>query len=599
MKSRVLFVLAAIVLCGCASSRPAAPLSGTHPWTDHRFDNDPNQFQFAIVGDRTGQHRPGVFSKGMDKLNLLRPEFVMSVGDMIEGYTKDQAEIDQEWDEIASRTSKLDAPYFYVPGNHDLSNPVQVQKWHERFGPTYYHFVYKNVLFLCLNTYDPESHLSADQIAYVAKALKENPRVRWTCVFMHEPLWDYKQETGWNKIEDLLKDRPYTVFAGHYHTYTKYVRHDRRYIVLATMGGGMKQGMNSPELGYFDHVTWVTMMPDGPRIANIALDGIYDEDVRTEAMAKLIDSVFRGDVLHISPVLVDGKSFNRADVKLTFTNDSDVPLHAQGTLPASGVLHAEPDSFDVRVEPKQEKTVSVKLETGKPSSIDGLAPMPVKWTASFEPPGRNPLRVPREDVLGVEELAPCPAHPAPVVIDGNLDEWKSFPFSKPSANPQDLSYQFAVEHDDKFVYIAVKTTDDHAILNPDKEPWSQDGIEVRFDARPEPQRSQGRGHYEFKDILVISMSPGVTPDKMVLYSADQLPPGVKAVCMKTATGHNTEIAIPVSYLNQKQGGDWKQFRMNIAVDDFDEVAGPLKALWWRPDWRSANTFAGSGTFDRK
>src|SRR6185369_10459151 len=124
--------------------------------------------------------------------------------------------------------------------------------------------------------------------------------------------------------------------------------------------------------------------------------------------------------------------------------------------------------------------------------------------------------------------------------------------------------RFAVEHDEKFVYIAVQTTDDTAILNPNKEPWSQDGIEVRFDARSDPERSQGRGHGEFKEILVVSMSPGQTRDQMVLYSADEIPRGVQAVCVKTETGHVAEIAIPVSYIESKQPGPWKAFRLNIA-----------------------------------
>jgi hypothetical protein len=168
-------------------------------------------------------------------------------------------------------------------------------------------------------------------------------------------------------------------------------------------------------------------------------------------------------------------------------------------------------------------------------------------------------------------------------------------------NPSDTSYQFAVEHDDKFVYIAVNASDDKSVLNPLKEPWSQDGVEIRFDARAEPERSQGRGRGEFKDILVISMSPSVdgSREKMVLYSANQLPNSVKAVCVKTPAGFAAEIAIPSSYLDSRQGGGWKQFRMNVTVDDYDDIAGPLNALWWRPDWRSADTFAGSGTFERK
>src|SRR5438067_12419368 len=175
MKYALLSLMMICAAAGCShTDAPEAqiPLALTvipnnsdyHPWTNLHFNNDPDEFQFAIVGDRTGRHRPGVFEKGISKLNLLRPEFVMSVGDMIEGYTKDEVEIDQQWDEIEGFTAKLEAPYFYVPGNHDLSNPVQAKKWRERFGPAYYHFVYRDVLFLCINTYDPESRISPEQI---------------------------------------------------------------------------------------------------------------------------------------------------------------------------------------------------------------------------------------------------------------------------------------------------------------------------------------------------------------------------------------------------------------------------------------------------
>jgi hypothetical protein len=251
----------------------------------------------------------------------------------------------------------------------------------------------------------------------------------------------------------------------------------------------------------------------------------------------------------------------------------------------------------VTVEPKKESAVTMRVE--KSGVAKELAPALVKWSATYLPPARNPVKVPREDWIAVEKIQSCPTQTAPVAIDGKLDEWPAFPLSNSAKNAADCSYKFAVQHDDNFVYIAVKTADDKAILNPKKEPWSQDGVEVRFDARPEPQRSQGRGHGEFKDILVVSMSPGATLEQMVLYSADQLPAGVKAICVKTAEGFNAEIAIPASYLNEKQGGPWKAFRMNIAVDDYDDVAGPLKALWWRPDWRSQETYAGSGTFERQ
>ncbi|TFG92422.1 MAG: metallophosphoesterase, partial [Myxococcales bacterium] len=46
-----------------------------------------------MVTDRTGGPRDGIFESAMPRINLVRPEFVVSVGDLIEGYTDDPAVI--------------------------------------------------------------------------------------------------------------------------------------------------------------------------------------------------------------------------------------------------------------------------------------------------------------------------------------------------------------------------------------------------------------------------------------------------------------------------------------------------------------------------
>lgn len=66
------------------------------PMTDKPMQNDPCDFQFVIVSDHTGGHRPGVFEQATQKTNLLQPEFVMTVGDMIEGFTEDRALIERQ-----------------------------------------------------------------------------------------------------------------------------------------------------------------------------------------------------------------------------------------------------------------------------------------------------------------------------------------------------------------------------------------------------------------------------------------------------------------------------------------------------------------------
>src|SRR5881392_4081346 len=100
MKKTLLAAVTVIaVTSAVALSRKAEPLptsgdvkvavEARNPWTHLRLNNDPDEFRFAIVSDRTGGHRPGVFSRAVEQINLMQPEFVLSVGDLIEGYTED------------------------------------------------------------------------------------------------------------------------------------------------------------------------------------------------------------------------------------------------------------------------------------------------------------------------------------------------------------------------------------------------------------------------------------------------------------------------------------------------------------------------------
>src|SRR6185436_20020313 len=74
--------------------------------------------------------------------------------------------------------------------------------------------------------------------------------------------------------------------------YTKFERNHQSYIVLATTGGSSK--MRGRAFGEFDQVAWVTMTDRGPLLANLFLDGIWDENVRTEEMTKMISGALHG-----------------------------------------------------------------------------------------------------------------------------------------------------------------------------------------------------------------------------------------------------------------------------------------------------------------
>lgn len=260
-----------------------------NPFTGLTLNNNPRNFQFAIVTDRTGGRRPGIFTKAVNKLNLLQPEFVLSVGDLIEGYSEDKGMWSLEWSEFEANVKRLEMPFFFVPGNHDISNLGMQANWQRKFGRTYYEFRYQDVLFLALSTEEipgtnPYS-FGPEQPGWVRRVLAEHKDVRWTFVFMHKPAWlvspEEQEKAFWTPIEQALLegDRKYTIFAGHTHNYARFERHGRDYIMLATTGGGSK--LRGKEVGEFDHVTWVTLKGDQPVIANLLLDGIEDKMVRT------------------------------------------------------------------------------------------------------------------------------------------------------------------------------------------------------------------------------------------------------------------------------------------------------------------------------
>ena len=296
-----------------------AEISEAKPWTNENFRNNPDNFQFAILGDRGGGSSPlGTYEQAMEQLNWLQPEFVMSVGDFVEGYTTVQAEMDEQWEEFEAIVAKLQMPFFHVRGNHDINMPLTRKAWTERRGPQYYHFRYKDVLFIALDTEDaerpmppnmeqdiatynrlkkedpkkamafivewmktPEAQESfghgakvefpATQIAWFKKVLAENSDVRWTFVFLHEPVWDNPSDS-FKEIDQAIWGRDYTFFAGHTHYYDYDLINGHEYITVGSAGAAFVY--DGP--GNVDMLTWVSMTEEGPEIAGIALKGIFD-----------------------------------------------------------------------------------------------------------------------------------------------------------------------------------------------------------------------------------------------------------------------------------------------------------------------------------
>lgn len=305
---------------------------GRKPWLHENFDTSANRFTFAVFSDLQSGERARVFDIAVAQLSLFKPELILNVGDLVPGPLDNPSEMHKLWDTFDERTRNARAPIFYVGGNHDLGNvnvgsgrfggAVANEVWAERYGPTYYSLVYKDVLFLVLNTQDGSQTadearemdeiraetrrlrdegvgifdtpifstrifragvISDDQAAYMQDAIQAHPNVRWTFLFMHKAPWENGGDDNFFAIEAALADRPYTVFHGHEHSYEYLERKGRDYIRLATTGGGQPRSLTTSAVsGYttgraMDQVALVTVDESGVSIANVILSGILDK----------------------------------------------------------------------------------------------------------------------------------------------------------------------------------------------------------------------------------------------------------------------------------------------------------------------------------
>ncbi|MEM6346587.1 MAG: metallophosphoesterase [Bacteroidota bacterium] len=615
----LLFLLALLPYFSLLAQTPARIIIDSdpevNPWNHLEVNNQAENFQFIIVTDRTGGMRPGVFHEAVGKINLLQPEFVMSVGDLITGYTSDSAQIDREWDEFQGYISELEMPFFYVPGNHDYINDVMEHKWKERFGKDYYHFVYQDVLFLCLNTEEEKrgsrrGYVGPKQVEYTEKVLAENPDVRWTMVFMHQPLWDQEADNGqWEEIEALLAPRKHSVFVGHRHRYVKYERNNGKYFVLATTGGG--SSLRGPRFGEFDHVVWVTMTDEGPIIANLMLDGIWDEDVNTKGYYDFAQPLMQPNNLQFQPYFSQEQAFREAVIEIKVQNPSDVPMLAQVNFQSNSTLWAAQDVWEDTIPPNSLEIIQLPIKTQEEGlALPNAKPIKIKADYTYLPDNQPQLMVSQSLNLQPQYLYSITKAPKKIKIDGEREEGIDLPFrlnesSVIEGDPfshrgdKDLSASFGLYYDKSNVYLVAEVQDDDLYLDAEESPYRQDAIFFTLDPRDKAVSAFNVGR-EPKSTLSLGISPSENDEETgLLFRPLSLPEGTKTYCLKTQNGYRVEAAIPADWLDEQYGNDWKELRINLMISDYDQEGQYISRMYWTPDWRSADRLLGSGTFQRE
>ncbi|REK12940.1 MAG: hypothetical protein DWQ37_09950 [Planctomycetota bacterium] len=570
-------------------------MEGARPWSEKPVLDDPDRFHIAIMTDNTGGHRPGIWMKAVRRLNWMRPEFVVSVGDLIEGYSNDRDEVEAQWQEFLGFIDQMEMKFFFVAGNHDVSNPTMHKIWREHFGTEWYSFDYRGVHFVCLSSEDRDNQIGPKQLAWLEQDLAKHADARWTLLFMHKPLWTRSEanrtagnpdETHWQDVEKLLGNRPFTVFAGHVHHYVQYERNGRKYYHLATTGGGSR--LRGVPYGEFDHVTWLTMEADGPHVANLLLDGILPADAVTEEGIARFRQFLAKTRIEVAPILIgESEDLSEGTIDVRVTNEFDQPIEIRGTiqgLPLRG-LTVDPAKLELAAGPGETSDLSVGIRFEEPIAFPHLAE--TLLTANLRTTGdKVPLTAERTIPVVIDRKFDCPVATLEN-IDGVLEEALArgeatgerpllVGATETWTGPDDASVHFGLGHDDEHLYLSAHVVDERVIE-------AGDALELRVDARPIDQRRndprQGRGAYVFR----VTAPKGDESSEVEVTALRRGRPieGTKATARRTDDGYDVEIAVPIGFITSQQSDNWHSIQATVVVHDQDEADGESCTVVWR------------------
>lgn len=377
---------------------------------------DKTPVHFAILGDRTGSHVAGVYEGIVAEIGRLHPDFVMNVGDMIEGYTEDSTELKKEWAEYDTIVKGLGAPLYRTPGNHDITTDY-AEPFYRRFsGKPYYSFDHQNIHFIILDVsrWEAGEMLPKEQLEWLVSDLKQRQNAKHTMVFFHKPFWE---ATVFEGKPDTLhaifkKYHVDAVFNGHFHEYFEGKYDGVQYVSVGSSGA---EADASPT-GLQYHFAWVTVDSSGIHVAPIKQGSVLPFDEMTVADKNACDQIKNFGLMFERPLRVD-QNLAVIDSIISVVLDNSRSKNAtedtlRWNLPENWRI--EPGSMAVKVAPGEKKTFQFAAHC-----LKKLYPVP---SASVTFTYAAGMRVPVKSEAKLARQVQCYQTATPVTIDGKIAE---------------------------------------------------------------------------------------------------------------------------------------------------------------------------------
>lgn len=523
--------------------------------------NEERPVRFAIIGDRTGSHVPGVYEQIVSEVERMKPDFVMTVGDVIEGYTGDTVELGRQWREYQSLVAPLTMPIHFTPGNHDITTDSALSSYQQYAGKPYYSFDYENLHFIILDVsrWESSAEFPTEQLDWLLNDLKAHQKAGWTFVFFHKPFWfetvaDNKPDTLHSLFRTFGVD---AVFNGHIHSYFSGNYGGILYTSVGSSAGGADPGPTGVQY----HFTWVTVDTNGISIAPVKLGSVLPWDEVTAADVKMINRIYFAGLEFEKGVSITD-DLKAQDSLVIFKcrslgADFGIDDTAHWQVPAGWTV--EPKDVPITIVSGDSQEFKFRV-----THTGNLYPVP---TLALQLPYAQGKKYALKKPLPIERQGVCIRAVKPPAIDGKISEpfWQkpiSVLFAPDGSQRKIDSTSFYFAYDEQNLYLAADCRESKMdsmvakVTEPDGPVYGEDCVGYFF----QPDTARGFIYQIYFNPLGTSFDIKFTIDSKGRVDAEQDWNGQYDV--KTTKGSNfwsIEARIPLDQLGvtAQTGQEWK------------------------------------------